>query len=584
MRAAPAERPEEQIRRYLNGHESRVEVPFHNLLTAWRLEEAGEAEREAIEQALRSAGVVTEPPLRQLRDPDDAVVLYLEGGNSSSTTAVADSGQRTAVRELPLFRFMPDDIRELVADSFVPATFGFGSLIVREGDPADAFYVILSGSARALKAGEHGEEVPLNVMGPGDSFGEVALLEDTTRTATVRAKDEVQAMRLDRAVFDALVVRNPEIRDYLEMHARQHHLRDFFRLNSAFARLPRPALAALLNELEPVQAARGDTVVQQGEPGGPMYIVKEGKLRAYRDQEGRRDDVGYLRTGDFFGERALLMREPRAATVEAVSDCGLLRLAPESLERLTSEHPAFREKLEQRVSQYEYKRVAHVPLDFAEEILPAAAESQAVLAAVDHVLEEEPTEPDDEPLDDVEEGWPESIFRRPDERIRRFPHLWQVDEMDCGAASLAMVCRHYGRKVSLAHIRSVVFTTTDGTSLAGIAHGAERLGLDARTVKASKSNLDELPLPAIVHWDANHWMVLYDTADGKVRVSDPARGLRTIDRDEFEEKWSGYAALFAYTPALDEAPVAKPSFRWSSPSCLPCWRRSCRWRSRCSAR
>ena len=477
------------------------------------------------------------------------------------------AGSHGLLRDLPLFRFMPDDVRQLVEDSFVPASFPFGSVIVKEGDPADAFYVLVSGTARAVKTGEHGEEVPLNVMGPGDGFGEVALLEDTTRTATVRASGEVEALKLARSAFDALVVRNPEIRDALEMHARQHHLRDFFRLNSAFARLPREALAALLAELQPVSTAGGEAVVHQGEPAGPMYVVREGKLRAFREEDGRRDDIGYLRKGDFFGERSLLAGEPRAATVEAITDCSLLRLAPETLERIAAEHPAFRERLDERVSQYEFKRVAHVPLDFAEEILPAgiANYEKVGLDQVDQVLDEEEAEPAAEQppgAEAAEEGWPEGLFSRPEQRIRRFPHIWQVDEMDCGAASLAMVCRHFGRKVSLAHVRGAVHTSSDGTSLTGIARGAEEIGLAARTVKASKSNLDELPLPAIVHWEGNHWMVLYDTEDGRVRVADPARGLRRIDRDEFEEKWSGYAALFAYTPALERAPEAQPSFSW----------------------
>jgi CRP-like cAMP-binding protein len=66
-----------------------------------------------------------------------------------------------------------------VEDSFAPVSVPFGAVIVREGEPADAYYVIVSGSARAVKAGEHGEEVPLNTLGPGDGFGEVALLEET---------------------------------------------------------------------------------------------------------------------------------------------------------------------------------------------------------------------------------------------------------------------------------------------------------------------------------------------------------------------------------------------------------------------
>lgn len=105
------------------------------------------------------------------------------------------SGPHPALRDLPLLRFMPDEVRKLVEESFVPASFPFGAVIVRETEEADAFYVLVSGSAPAVKNGEGGEEVPLNVLKPGDGFGEVALLEGGTRTATVRASSEVEALR-----------------------------------------------------------------------------------------------------------------------------------------------------------------------------------------------------------------------------------------------------------------------------------------------------------------------------------------------------------------------------------------------------
>ncbi len=82
--------------------------------------------------------------------------------------------------------------------------------------------------------------------------------------------------------------------------------------------------------------------------------------------------------------------------------------------------------------------------------------------------------------------------------------------MDCGAASLGMICRHFGRKVSLSRIRQLCHTSTDGTSLKAICRAATELGLAARALKVSLRNLPMMPLPAIVHWEGNHWMVLYD--------------------------------------------------------------------------
>ena len=273
-------------------------------------------------------------------------------------------------------------------------------------------------------------------------------------------------------------------------------------------------------------------------------------------------DLGYLRTGDFFGERSLFLDQPRDANVQAVADCQLLCLPPKLFKRLLAELPAFRERLEQRIDQYDYRRLARVPLDFAEEILPAEVSVQELVSP-----DRRESLPEDLPLSGADEFTGEG--RPPRRRIRRFPHLYQLDEADCGAACLAMICRHYGRAVSIPHIREVVHTSTDGTSLAGITSGAGELGLEAHSVRASKSNLDKLPLPAVVHWEGNHWVVLYAVQDGHVRVSDPARGIRKIHREEFVEKWSGYASLVSYTPRLAQAPEATRSVAWLAPFVRP---------------
>jgi ATP-binding cassette subfamily B protein len=95
------------------------------------------------------------------------------------------------------------------------------------------------------------------------------------------------------------------------------------------------------------------------------------------------------------------------------------------------------------------------------------------------------------------------------------------------------------------------------------------LGLAARSVKASGQDLRQMPLPAIVHWEGNHWIVLYDVGDKEVRVADPAVGLRRLGREEFEAKWSGYAALYDYTPEFQKAPEGKPSLAWLWPFFRP---------------
>jgi ABC-type bacteriocin/lantibiotic exporter with double-glycine peptidase domain/CRP-like cAMP-binding protein len=463
-------------------------------------------------------------------------------------------GAAAILEGLPVLKLLPADSRRLVVEAFVPVSYGFGEVIVAEGDDADAFYVIVSGSARALRRGDRGEEVSLGSLGPGDAFGEIALLEDGDRTATVRASGEVEALRLDKAIFRAFVQVNPEIKEHFERHIGRVHLRDLFRLSSAFADIDPDTLDALIEAVEPLAVDRGEIVVRQGETASSMFFVEQGRLRAvWQTEEGSRGDVAYIRRGDFFGERSLLLGAPRAVSIEAVTPAKLLVLQEPDFRRLLESDAGFRAVVNREVARYEFKFVSRVPLDFAEELVPAEA-SVAEPVGLDQVDAPAAAEAA------VEEWGAEEGGRA--KRIRRFPHVWQVDEMDCGAACLAMVTRHFGRPVSLAHIRRLVHTSIDGTSLAGIASGAEQVGLRVRSVKASKTRLDELPLPAVCHFDGNHWVVLYRVEDKLVRLADPARGLVKMDRAEFEEKWSGYSALLAYGEGLEQAPIGDANVDW----------------------
>jgi HlyB family type I secretion system ABC transporter len=455
---------------------------------------------------------------------------------------------------LPFFALLPPALRAVVRDRFVPIVYPFGSVIVAEGDPADGLYLLTAGRARVLKRGERGEEVSIAVLEPGDSFGEMALLGRSTRTATVRASSDVEALRLDAAAFQELTAQHPALRDHFELQVRHRILRGFFREHSAFGRLPVEALRRLLSALERVAVAPGEWIIAEGEPAGPMYVVEEGRLRVFTDEADGRRDLAYLRRGDFFGERSLLLGAPRAATVEAVSPATLLRLDPETFRALLDEHADFRRLIEERAAQYGYRHTARVPLDFARELLPA--EARAAESAGTPPAEVGP----DEPMADG---------RRLGRRIRSVPLVRQVDEQDCGAAALATVCRHFGRRVSLARIRQITHTATDGTSLRALCRAAETLGLAARSVKASARNLDGLPLPAIAHWEGNHWVVVYDVDAAHVRVADPALGLRKLARGEFEAKWTGYAALFDYTDAFAAAPEGRPSVAWLWPFLRP---------------
>ena len=122
----------------------------------------------------------------------------------------------------------------------------------------------------------------------------------------------------------------------------------------------------------------------------------------------------------------------------------------------------------------------------------------------------------------------------------------QHSEEDCGAACLASIAKHYGQTFTISRIREAVGTGQFGTTLLGLKRGAEILGFKANPVKTSPEILDkinEAPLPAIIHWKGNHWVVLYGKKGKKFLIADPAVGLRYLSKQDVESAWTDWLLL-----------------------------------------
>lgn len=111
--------------------------------------------------------------------------------------------------------------------------------------------------------------------------------------------------------------------------------------------------------------------------------------------------------------------------------------------------------------------------------------------------------------------------------------------MQCGIACLASICLHYGEKYSLNFLERFCHATTEGVSLKAISDGAEKLGLNAHAGLVSLSLLRELTLPAILHWNQKHFIILYRIGKNGNRfyISDPAKGNYVCSMQELEQKW-----------------------------------------------
>ncbi len=114
--------------------------------------------------------------------------------------------------------------------------------------------------------------------------------------------------------------------------------------------------------------------------------------------------------------------------------------------------------------------------------------------------------------------------------------------MDCGPSCLRMIAKFYGKNFSLQTIREKSYLTREGVSFLGMSDAAESIGMRSVGARVSFKQLsDEIPLPVIVHWKDEHFVVVYAVKKGKVRVADPAFGLINYPKEEFLKGWSGTA-------------------------------------------
>lgn len=150
-----------------------------------------------------------------------------------------------------------------------------------------------------------------------------------------------------------------------------------------------------------------------------------------------------------------------------------------------------------------------------------------------------------------------------------FPFVKQADSMQCGIACLSMICRYYGKNFSLQYLEQQCHPTKEGVSLKGIADVCGYLNIDYTAGRVSLKNLEDCPLPCILHWNQNHFVVLYkiDRHGTRFWIADPGKGKYKITIDDLKKHWistasngveKGIAMFFRKTSLFESTPTNNP--------------------------
>src|SRR5689334_8532117 len=126
---------------------------------------------------------------------------------------------------------------------------------------------------------------------------------------------------------------------------------------------------------------------------------------------------------------------------------------------------------------------------------------------------------------------------------RRVPELIQTSVVECGTACLAMILGYYGRKTSIAEIRERYGVGRDGLSALSIIQAARSYGLRVRAISLRVNDFRLVRLPAIIHWQFNHFLVVERWTPSFVDVVDPASGRKRLTAQEFDAGFTGIVIL-----------------------------------------
>lgn len=204
-------------------------------------------------------------------------------------------------------------IEEITLGMF-PVSHARDSIIIKEGDVGSVVYVMEQGKVEVSKDGK----LLSYIQRPGSVFGELAILYNCTRTATIRAITDCKLWAIERLCFQSIMMKSGLIRqrDYIE----------FLKTVPTFGNVPMETLSRISGALEETAYKKGAYIIRQGARGDTFFIISQGQVKVTVDVQDERSQqlvektVRYLKRGDYFGEKALLGEDIRTANIIADDD------------------------------------------------------------------------------------------------------------------------------------------------------------------------------------------------------------------------------------------------------------------------
>lgn len=234
---------------------------------------------------------------------------------------------------IPLLSELPADAFARVLRAVDLVRVPEGAVILREGEPAESFFMVARGSVVVSR--DEGRTV---LARPGESsvLGEMALVSNAPRMATVTAATDCDLLVFGRAALASVSSELAVVASALERFMQQRLLSNLLATHAIFKPFDEAQRINLADRFETVRCPAGATLIRQGEAGRGLYVLLHGEVRVVAAGESGEVEVARLGGAEVFGEISLLRNAPTTATVTATRDCTVMFLARELFERLVA--------------------------------------------------------------------------------------------------------------------------------------------------------------------------------------------------------------------------------------------------------
>ncbi|SPQ96369.1 Cyclic nucleotide-binding domain-containing protein [Plasmodiophora brassicae] len=268
---------------------------------------AGDANSTQLSMRRRRTAVSSEPVAAMTSIPSNA-----SPSASVPKTPVQRASILKSIQGNFLFAGLDHAQREIILDAMYQKAYKDGEYVIRQGQPGDNFYILSKGEAECFVQKKDGPPVLVKTYKAGEGFGELALMYNSPRAASIRAKGDILVWVVDRPTFRRVV---------MDTTSQKRTLYEGF-LGSVqiLSSLDRTEIAKVADCLLEKSYQPGEYVIRQNEPGDNFYIIVDGEAVATKVLPGNTEaqEVMRYKRGDYFGELALLNDQPRAANVIAV--------------------------------------------------------------------------------------------------------------------------------------------------------------------------------------------------------------------------------------------------------------------------